>query len=512
MQEISRRSFVKKSLVTSAVLTGSGLGASGLLSLSAADNSNLEEKVEKNLSSIKVSNKNAVRPNIIIINTDDLGYGDLARYGGKAIHTPAIDKLADNGVLFTNFYACSSLCSPSRFGLLTGRYPQRVGITWPYFSNSQSLKNKFGFGLYRVLSSLGLMDMGGPNTVDGIPLDEITIPEALRPTGYKTGMVGKWHLGEFPVYPQYHPLKHGFDFFFGVPHGVDMANNSLYRNEELLAKKIKNPAELTGMYTQEAINFIEKSKESPFFLYFAHTFPHQPHFASENFKGKSKGGRYGDTVEEIDWSVEKVMECLEKHQLIDNTLVIFTSDNGPFYHGSPGRLRGRKGESYEGGSKVPFIAHWPGKIPKGSVCNEPAMNIDFLPTCLALAGTEVPNDRVIDGKNIWNLMTGADKTTPHKFLCYYHYEELEAIRVGKWKYIRKINSMMSAVPMDKNWPSAGSRHAPWLHNLETDPDESYNLREDYPEIAQKMSLMMAHWDKSMQENPKGWKQSQAEAN
>jgi len=251
-------------------------------------------------------------PNIIIINTDDLGYGDVGCYGNAIIRTPNIDRLAQEGMRFTDFYACNALCSPSRFGLLTGRYPQRVGMHWVLWPEKKPFKDHARMALGRLLSKVNIMNDPVDSEVDGMPENEITIAEALKGAGYRTGMVGKWHLGDFVELSQYNPRKHGFDSFFGVPYSNGMTPFPLCRNEEIIDPNIEDLSVLTGIYTKEATDFIEKSKNSPFFLYFAHTYPHQPLDASKNFFGKSRAGRYGDTVEEIDWSVGQILDCLEE--------------------------------------------------------------------------------------------------------------------------------------------------------------------------------------------------------
>lgn len=466
----------------------------------------------------KISSLESRQPNFVIINCDDLGYGDLPAYENTVIKTPNIDRLAQGGVRFTSFYACNSLCTPSRFGLLTGRYPDRAGLGWILLANrvghrypAQSvwtdLMDRFWWEIGKVVAKLGLMDFNTRTIKGGIPDKEITLAQALKPAGYRTGMVGKWHLGEFSVDPQYNPVRHGFDFFFGVPHSNDMKDFALYRNTECLSADFTEMDQLTGLYTREAIQFIRESNDKPFFLYFAHTYPHQPLHASEKFRGKSKGGRYGDTIEEIDWSVGELMRVLDESGRLTDTLVVFTSDNGPWYNGSPGKLRGRKGQSYEGGFRIPMIAHWPEKISPSRVCHAAAMNIDWFPTCLALAGVELPNDRVIDGKDISGLLTGVEQQSPHEALYFYHNESLEAVRAGKWKYIPIINTGVWPMPLDKVWKSAGSAQAPWLYDLDTDPQESYNLKDDHPEVIEQMQHLFQQWEETMKENPGGWKES-----
>jgi arylsulfatase A len=442
--------------------------------------------------------KSTTRPNIIIINADDLGYGDLSCYGSEAIKTPNLDKMADNGVRFTDFYACSAVCTPSRFGLLTGRYPQRAGINFLFFPK------KWAQVAVRAASMAGMADGDGAvNDVDGIPADETTIAESLKKAGYRTALIGKWHLGNYLKSPEHHPTEHGFDHFYGVPYSNSNKLLPLSRGKEIIEENIQGEEQgkLTGLYTSEAVRFIEGAKDRPFFCYFSHTFPHRPHFASANFKGQSEAGRYGDAVEEVDWSVGEIMDCLERNHLLRQTLVVFTSDNGPWYNGSPGNLRGRKGQSYEGGTRVPMIASWAGQISPGTVCREPAMNIDFLPTCLSLAGLKMPTDRIIDGRDISGLLLGRRKKTPHETLYFYHHDKLEGIRHGKWKFYPKIHPYVYPVPIEtiREWSWGG----PWLYNLELDPGESYNLRAKHPEIVNELTAIMEQRNREMEINLKG---------
>jgi arylsulfatase A-like enzyme len=327
-------------------------------------------------------------------------------------------------------------------------------------------------------------------------------------------MIGKWHLGDFSHKPEYHPLRHGFDEFFGTPMTNDELPNPLYRNETMLEKDIGlNQARLTGLSTKEAIGFISRNKgKQPFFLYLAYHAPHLPLFASEKFKNKSRAGIYGDVVEELDGGVGEVMRYLRENGLEDNTVVIFTSDNGPWYNGNPGdAFRGRKGESYEGGFRDPLIVRWPGHISAGRVCLEPAMNIDFFPTLLVLTGLELPSDRIIDGKNILGLLTGKEKKSPHDVLFFYHVEQLEGIRTGEWKYFRYINHYTWPQPIDKpttfmgkaskgeflgNWPN--------LYNLTTDFGENYDLASRYPDVCRKLEKIMVDWEKELEKNRGGW--------
>ena len=321
-------------------------------------------------------------------------------------------------------------------------------------------------------------------------------------------MVGKWHLGDFPELPQYHPLNHGFEEFFGLPYSNGMVPLPLYRNKELLEKNIRgqDQAKFSRLYAEESIKFIEKSKDKPFFLYLAHTFPHRPLFASDEFRHKSKAGLYGDVVEELDYFTGKVLDHIEKSGLSDNTLVIFTSDNGPWHYGSSGNLRGSKGQSFEGGFRIPMIARWPGHITKGSVCEEPTMITDLFPTLLLIAGIEMPDDRIIDGKDISGLFLGNQKMSPHDALFFYHHDELEGVRVGKYKYYRAINTYKYPMPINKTWSKVASGKlgkTQLLFDLERDPTESYNLIDNQPEIADKLEQIIATWEIHLDNNRPG---------
>jgi uncharacterized sulfatase len=383
-------------------------------------------------------------------------------------------------------------------------------MSWILLPEDEPVRHRVTKNAGQALGSLGFVDLGPNAGTTGLPQSEITLAEALKMGGYLTGMVGKWHLGDYSRNPSYNPVNHGFEFYFGVPHSNDMLPFPLYRNEQELEAQVEDQAGLTGLYTKEAIAFIEESREKPFFLYLAHTFPHQPLFASEGFRGKSKGGIYGDTVEEIDWSVGQIMDCLERNGLEAKTVVFFTSDNGPWFEGDPGQHRGRKGQSYEGGFRIPMIARYPIVIPAGTVCDEPAMNIDFFPTSLALAGLELPQDRTIDGRDILGLMTGETEETPHEAFFFYHVDELEAIRVGKWKYIRNIHHYVWPLPVDKETTLAGKmgrgRLGRWpiLYDLDIDPSESYNLIDNHPEVGQRLLGKMVAWEEDLEQNLRGW--------
>ncbi len=464
-------------------------------------------------------------PNIVVILADDLGYGDLSVQGSRAICTPNVDRLAAEGVRFTSFYSCAGVCSPSRAGLLTGRYPLRSGIVTALPAAKDTMMRKATRQAGITMAKLGTVDMaGGDNAVMGLPLCEITIPEALKVAGYRTGAVGKWHLGDFTELPEYHPYNHGFDDFVGFNMSNDDWPVAFYRGEEKIVEDIGIDQEkYTALFTEEAVRFIEESKDGPFFLYMAHKDPHQPFYPSERFAGKSQGGPYGDAVSEFDWSVGEVVAAIERLGIQDNTLVIITSDNGPWFEGSPGGLRGRKGQTYEGGFRVPFVAWWPGRVPAGQVVDEPAMGIDLFPTCMALAGLDVPSDRTIDGVDISSLLSGGTALSERP-LFFFHDYDVEAVRSGPWKFFRSNSHYVWPTPLDKqdnlagqlsggfNYvPADGSEPVPalgtWplLYHMERDPSESYNVAKMYPDVVGTLEERIDTWRNDFYTNPRGWR-------
>ncbi len=397
----------------------------------------------------------APRPNFVIVLADDVGYGDLGSYGNTQIRTPNLDRMAAEGVQLTNFYA-APICTPSRAMLLTGRYPIRSGLV-------------------RVLH---------PGEEFGMPDSEITLAEALKDQGYATGLIGKWHLGSRR---RYRPIHHGFDYFYGLLYSHDMTIPSgnlrrlqLFRGDA----PIEWPVELntlTQRYTEESQAFIERNKDRPFLLYLAHSMPHIPVHASKAFRGKSARGVYGDAVEEIDWGMGEILATLRKHGLDENTLVIFTSDNGPAIGkgaqgGSAGPLRGGKHTTWEGGVRVPFIARWPGRIPGGLVEDGIASLMDLFPTLIELAGGEVPSDRPIDGKNIIAMLEGKGES-PESTLVYYGRAQITAIRSGDWKlhFFRVSPGRLPLNDFKKCDP-------PELYNLAADPGEKRNVAIDHPDV------------------------------
>ena len=394
-------------------------------------------------------------PNFVLILCDDLGYGDLEIYGSK-IETPYINGMAREGVRFEQFYATSNVCSPSRASLLTGRYQTRVGVP----------------------------DVLAADATAGLSLSETTIAEMLKPGGYKTMAVGKWHLGRLR---QYLPTNRGFDEYYGIPYSNDMSPSVLLHNMDVIESPVQLNS-LTQRYTQQAVNFIQRSKGSPFFLYLAHTFPHIPLAVSTAFEGKSGLGLYGDVVQEIDWSVGQVLQALKDNGVDNNTLVMLTSDNWPWYQGSAGKLRGRKGSSYEGGVREPFIARFPGRIPNGPsrlrgprVGHAVATTMDILPTLARLSNATLPA-QPLDGLDIWPILSGEQSRMERDAFLYFDSWNLQCARLGPWKlHVARYNTF----PWSPDPPGGRQNlrlQSPELYNLEQDPDESYNVAAQNPQI------------------------------
>ena len=390
-------------------------------------------------------------PNIIIVFADDLGFGDIGPGGATLISTPHLDRMAAEGVVLTSFYASASVCTPSRGGLLTGRYPIRLNLT---------------------------ADVARPTNSIALAPEEITLAEMLKEAGYRTACIGKWHLGHRP---ENWPTRQGFDYFYGLPYSNDMGPLSLYRMEE----DIENPVEqatLTERYTAEAIAFIEKNKDHPFFVYLPHTMPHIPLHVSKKFEGRSKAGLYGDVIETIDWSMGQLFATLERLDLDENTLVIFTSDNGPWWEGSAGMYRDRKGSAWEGGMRVPFVARWPGTIPAGKTSDAIAMNIDLAPTIAKLAGAPIPSDRPIDGRDIFSLWMGGQES-PHEYLYLFNKEKLAAVRSQKWKLVVQSWYRGWNAPLGTKgfWTYPGL-----LFDMERQKDELYSYTREQPEVVERL--------------------------
>ncbi len=391
-------------------------------------------------------------PNIVLIYCDDLGYGDLGSYGSR-IPTPNIDRIGAEGVRFTQFYSANPVCSPSRAALLTGRYPTRVGVP-------------------QVLM---------PEDTGGLSLSEQTLAGVLKTAGYRTMCIGKWHLGH---QRQFLPTRRGFDEYFGIPYSNDMEPRPLLHNEE----KVEEPARLdnlTSRYTERAVRFIERAKSDPFFLYLPHTFPHIPLAASQRFCGKSPLGLYGDVLQELDWSTGEVLSALRRVGVDSNTLVMFSSDNGPWYQGSPGALRGRKGSTYEGGVREPFLARFPGKIPAGLVCSGLAGTIDILPTVARLTGAPLPK-AALDGVDIWPLLSGRSPSLERDALLYFDGWNLQCARWQRWKLHFARYNVMAYNPEPRVGRGNFPIRPPELYDLENDPQESYDVAPENPRIVKEI--------------------------
>jgi arylsulfatase A len=396
--------------------------------------------------------------NVVMIYADDLGYGDLGCYGSK-IPTPNIDRMAAEGVRFTQYYSASNICSPSRAALLTGRYSTRTGV--PY-----------------VLST--------PSDASGMSLLETTVAQTLKAAGYSTMAVGKWHVGWAP---QYLPTHRGFDQFFGIPYSSDMWPLPLMQNDQVIQSDV-SPETLTQIFTQQAVSFINSPKSSPFFLYLAYSTPHIPLMPSAAFRGASKQGAYGDVVMELDWSVGAVMQAIKDKGIDGNTLVMFSSDHGPWYQGSAGSLRGRKAETWEGSMREPFIARAPGQIQSGAVCGDMATALDILPTVARLAGAALPGNR-LDGVDIWPLLTGERQTADREVFLYFDGWNIQCARLGSWKLHVARNNTPAWAPA----PMGGAMNLPLatpeLYNLDADPGEASDCAADNPDIVAEIRRRIA---------------------
>lgn len=426
-------------------------------------------------------------PNIVIMFIDDMGYADIGPFGAKGYKTPYLDQMAEEGMRFTDFQVTSAVCSASRSALVTGCYHRRIGFA-------------------------GAL---GPGAKTGIHEDEVTIAEICKQKGYATACYGKWHLGH---HPKFLPTNHGFDEYFGLPYSNDMWPYHPGVRELSMAKRLKrwphlplmegtevvNPMVtgkdqelLTKQYTERAVSFIEKNKEQPFLVYLPHSMVHVPLYVSDDFRGKSGAGLFGDVVMEVDWSMGQILQTLKKHDLAENTLVIFTTDNGPWlsygdHCGSAEPLREGKGTMWEGGCRVPTVMWWPGKIPAGTSCDELASTIDVLPTVASLIDADLPS-HAIDGKDIRPLMFGEEKAmSPHEY--FYHYYgggQLQAVRDREWKlFFPHQYRTMAGKPggtggIPTNYSQAKVTELE-LYNLKQDVSESKNVASDYPEVVERL--------------------------
>lgn len=426
------------------------------------------------------SKQNKIQPNIIIIVTDDQGYQDVGVFGAEGFETPHLDQMASEGLRLTDFYAAQAVCSASRAGLLTGCYPNRIGI-----------HNAFM-----------------PNSKKGINSNETTIAEMLKSKGYATAIYGKWHLGDSP---EFLPTMHGFDEYFGIPFSNDMwpyhpqqgtifnfGPLPLYEQENII-DTLSDQSFLTTAITERSLDFIKRHKNKPFFLYVAHPQPHVPLFVSEKFEGKSERGLYGDVIMEIDWSVGQIRKTLKAEGLDENTLIIFTSDNGPWLNygehaGSALPLREGKGTALEGGQREPTIISWPGVLPQGESLSTPMMNIDLLPTIAEVTNASLP-DQIIDGKSVWKVLTGESSESPQEaYFFYYRVNELHGVRYKNWKLYfphsyRSLNGRpggQGGLPV--NYEQLAFEEIA-LYDLDNDISELTDVAGEHPEVVQKIEAL-----------------------
>ena len=432
------------------------------------------------------------RPNVIIILADDLGYGDLGCFGHAKFKTPNIDRMATQGAKLTHFYSSAPYCAPSRVSLQTGRYQFRTGLTSNPVPRADTAHEH-------------------DNDELGMNVDEVTIGDSFQRSGYRTIHIGKWHLGH---QKRHHPMRHGYHEYYGILYSNDMHRVELLEGEKVVEYPLVQ-ATLTRRYTERAEKFIETNKDRPFFLYLAHAMPHKPLACSEEFyKQGGDRGLYGDVIAELDWSVGRVLAKVKELGLDEKTLVYFTSDNGPWYGGSTGGLRGMKSRTFEGGLRVPLIARWPGKIPSGHVSAEPAIMMDLFTTTLNAANVPLPNDRNIDGKDIFPLFT-SDAKSPHEVLFGMRRMKLFSARSGKWRLHVRAPYQDRVWRPDEEWidpraPDGVRLIAPFeqahpsqypglltgdpvkgltLFNLETDPGEQRNVAAENPEVVKRLKAL-----------------------
>jgi len=422
-------------------------------------------------------------PNVVVILFDDLGHGDIGAYGGQAISTPRLDRMAAEGLLFKNAYSPSPYCSASRAGLMTGRYAVRSGLDHVLQVPRSWQDNMLRFG--------------GLNR--RLPAEEITLAEVLRAAGYATAIVGKWHLGDQS--PSL-PTDMGFDSFYGLLFSNDQGKPKVWDDREIVERHPIDQTTLTRRYTERAVAFIEEQQERPFFLYLPHTFPHIPLRVGEDRLGTSAAGLYGDVVEELDWSTGEVLDALERTGVARNTLVVVSSDNGPWFQGSPGGVRGRKFDVFEGGMRVPFLVRWPERIRPGGVDEDPMVAIDLFPTILELLGVPPPPDRVIDGTSFVQRF-GRGESVPRGPVWFHQVGHLRAVREGRFKYHDRHRVPFGNPPDFALGVS--TLRGPWLFDLELDPDESYDVSERHPETLARMGKMLEARLQEMEDNRRGWR-------
>jgi len=417
------------------------------------------------------------KPNVIIVLTDDQGYADVGAFGAQGFATPNIDRLAAEGMQFTNFYSAAPICSPSRAALMTGSYPVRVSVT-------------------------GVLE---PDSAIGLNTEEVTIAELLKSSGYATAAIGKWHLGDADAFL---PTRHGFDEYFGLPYSNDMSPLPLLENEQAIEQD-PDQSQLTKRYTEKALDFVTRNRENPFFLYFAHTMPHVPLAVSDDFVGESEQGLYGDVMMELDWSVGRILETLDELEIANDTLVVFTSDNGPWLAygnnaGSAGPFREGKWTTFEGGQRVPGIMRWPRRTGGNVISNEIVTAMDLFPTIAAITGAEPP-PWPIDGRSILPVLDGSGGAAGNSDPVYFYYYlsvELQAVRRDQWKLHLAHSYQTITVPgVDGNPGEEQPASIPLsLFDLDADPGETTDLAAQYPDIVTELTDAAAAFDADIKQN------------
>ncbi|MDE0545208.1 sulfatase [Microbacterium sp. C7(2022)] len=482
------RRFLKGTALVLAIPLVAVVGAAGYVGFEALtnrpdDSPEHEQSKDEYLESLRArATAPEADPNVVLVYYDDLGYGDFGFTGNTVIDTPNLDALAEDGVVLSNFHAPSPVCTPSRAALLTGRLAPRADVPSVLFPTG---------------SAMGLIDKVSGN----FPLTaaEITIPEVLQATGYQTAMIGKWHLGDTA---ESAPTQFGFESFLGSLYSNDMDPFEIYRDDEVEIAAPVDQTMLDELYTDAAVEYIDTAaaSEDPFFLYFAHNFPHDPLFTSPENEGRSDAGLYGDVVESLDDGIGRIVDELEATGELDNTIIIVTSDNGPWYQGSPGDHRGRKGSISEGGTRVPFLVHWPDGIDGGRTLETMTMGTDILPTLMEWIDVPAPTDRMLDGTSMAPLLAGeADSVSEYYY--FYAGRELLGVSDGRFKYYTKQPYLHtnSGLPF-----TAATQQGPWLFDMESDASESYDVSAKYPDVVADLTAELERRNAEMAENPRGW--------
>lgn len=458
----------------------------GVIKLALYEQHTQEEQLESKrayLANIsKLGNQQSEqRPNIVFVLYDDLGYGDFSFTGSRTIDTPNIDSLAQGGTVINQFYSPAPVCTPARFGYLTGRHAERGGLSHVVFPEGHPLDR--------------FLRLRGANV--GIPPSEITLADLLQAAGYRTGLVGKWHLGD---QPGSRPNDMGFEQFYGALYSNDMKPFALYENEDVVVPAPADQTKLSEHYVEATSRFINANKNAPFFLYLAHNFPHIPLYVRDSKLGRSDAGLYGDVVEELDEGIGQLIDTLKTAGVYDNTLIIITSDNGPWFEGSPGNDRGRKGNTFEGGMHVPFIAHWPTSLCQGCSLDGMASGVDLMPTILDILNLPPPQDRILDGRSLLGYLRG-EETPPHEHL-YYLSGKVLGVRNERFKYMPRRPLIHSQAGTNFGF---GIPQGPWLFDLTNDPNESYDASARYPEEFKRFQQVYESKVEAMQKNPGGWR-------